>query len=180
MIRARSSENRAALTCFSRYDHVISPAFSILRQELDSMVRVIYLLSIKDLSFRKSLIECTLKGTKWKVITPKGKHIAITDHEMVDLANKLKGWAKSVYKFSCGFIHLSILHDHHATNPFEYLTQSEKKDILQHLRYYHGGPVTDNPSMQELSLYVPMIFDKISSNLECYLKQLENNEFIDK
>jgi hypothetical protein len=44
------------------------------------------------------------------------------------------------------------------------------------MRSYHGGPCHDNPDMAELSLYVPQVFEKIASNLEYYLKQLEQDE----
>jgi hypothetical protein len=174
-IRSRSKENRIALSCFQKYDNVISPAFSILRQELDSMIRVIYLLTIKDVSLRENLIDKTLNGGKW-IIIEKGKKRKIKDCDMVDVANKLQGWSKSVYKFGCGFIHLSYLHDHNAKNPFDSLSSSDKSDILTHMRYYHHGPKSDNPSMQELCLYIPRIFNKIAENLDCYLRQLENNE----
>ncbi len=44
----------------------------------------------------------------------------------------------------------------------------------------NGGTCHDNPDMEELSMYVPQVFDKIASNLERYLKHLEKNEAIDE
>ena len=44
------------------------------------------------------------------------------------------------------------------------------------MRQYHGGPDNDNPSFDELTLYLPAVFTKISGNLECYLEHLENND----
>jgi hypothetical protein len=179
MIRNRSEENRRALKSFSRIYDVLSPSLSILRQELDSMVRVIYLLLINNIIERRKLIDSVLKGDKLKVQTAKGKWRDVTDHEMVDLAQKLQGWTKSVYKFGCAFIHLSDFHNHHIDNPFEKLKESDKHDILSHMRYYHGGPCHDNPNMEEISLYIPQVFEKISSNLECYIKNLEKEATID-
>src|SRR5574341_1913568 len=172
MIRNRSNENRQALQCLSRPHAVLSPALSILRQELDSMIRVIYLLTVKDLTERQRLIGSTLLGERWKVQTPKGRWRDVTDRETVDLAQALQGWTQSVYKFGCAFVHLSDYHNHLAENPFDKLAESEKQDILSHMRYYHGGPSHDNPNMAELALYVPNALEKIGSNLECYLKQL--------
>jgi hypothetical protein len=152
---------------------------SILRQELDSMVRVIYLLSISDLKERKRLMEQTIDGIKWTVETKNRKQREITDREMVELSNQLQGWTKSVYKFGCAFIHLSNFHDYRSKNPLDSLTDAEKEDILSHMRFYHNGPHSDSPSFKELATYFPMVFDKIASNLECYLKELESNQTIE-
>lgn len=179
LIRNRSEENRRAIQCFAQPHNVLSPAFSILRQELDSMIRVIYLLSIKDLSERHRLVESTLRGEKWKVRTQNGKWKNVTDREMVDLSQKLQGWTQSVYMFGCAFTHLSDFHNHFVENPFNKLDDSEQQNILSHMRHYHGGPSHDNPDMKELSLYVPQVFEKVASNLECYLKQLEQNKVLD-
>lgn len=92
MIRARSEENRRAMHCFLNPHGVLSPAFSILRQELDSMIRVIYLLQLAHLAERSRLIKSTLQGEKWKVQTPKGKFRDVTDREMIDLSQQLQGW----------------------------------------------------------------------------------------
>ena len=180
MIRNRSIENRTALECFPLPHDVLSPATSILRQELDSMIRVIYLLTVKDQTERDRLIDSTLRGEKWKVRTDKGKWREVTDREMVDLSQNLQGWTQSVYKFGCAFVHLSDFHNHLAQNPFNKLTESEKQDILSHMRAYHGGPYHDNLDMVELSWYVPRVFKKIASNLECYLQQLEQNKTLDE
>jgi hypothetical protein len=176
MIRNRSEENRRAMHCFPMPHGVLSPAFSILRQELDSMIRVIYLLAIKNLPERRRLIQQTLCGQKWQVKSPKGKYRNVTDREMVDLAQELQGWTQSVYRFGCAFTHLSDFHNHFARNPFDGLSPEEKYHVLSHMRSYHGGPQNDNPNMRELAMYVPMVFDKIAGNLECYLGHLERGE----
>ncbi len=180
MIRNRSDENRRAIQCFSKPHGVLSPAFSILRQELDSMIRVIYLLAVTNLTERQRLIDATLRGDKWKIQTNKDKWRDVTDREMVDLAQHLQGWTKSVYKFGCAFVHLSDFHNHLVQNPFDKLMVSEKQDILSHMRYYHGGPCNNNPDMTELSSYVPQVFEKIAGNLECYLKELEQNQTLNE
>lgn len=179
MIRNRTTENKEAMNCLQYPCIAISPAISILRQELDSMVRVVFLLSIDDRAERRRLIESTLRGEKWKVLTPKGKYRDVTDREMVDQAQHLQGWTQSVYKFGCAFIHLSDFHNHHVQNPFAKLPDAEEQDILTHMRHYHGGPCHDNPDMQELARYVPRVLEKISGNLECYLKHIECNEMLD-
>lgn len=176
MIRNRSDENRRAMHCFTIPHGVLSPAFSILRQELDSMIRAIYLLKKSDFFERKRLIQATLRGNKWKVLTSKGKYRDITDREMVDLAQNLQGWTQSVYKFGCAFVHLSDFHNHLAEDPFLKLLPAEKQNILSHMRNYHGGPSRDNPDMKEISEYLPRVFEKIADNLRYYLEQLERGE----
>jgi len=144
------------------------------------MIRVFYLLAVSYLAERHGLIRSTLRGDRWKVQTAKGKWRDVTDREIVDLAQQLRGWTQSVYKFGCAFVHLSDFHNHLAENPFDKLDEPEKRDILSHMRCYHGGPCHDNPDMAELAHYVPQVFDKIASNLECYLKQLHQDETIDE
>jgi hypothetical protein len=173
LIRNRSDENRRAMRYFRIPHDVLSPAFSILRQELDSMIRVIYLLSMKDPAERQRLIQSTLRGEKWKVLTARGTHRDVTDREMVDLAQQLQGWTQSVYRFGCAFVHLSDFHNHLAQNPFEKLPDTERQHILSHMRHYHGGPCDDKPDMKELATYLPQVFEKIADNLKCYLEELE-------
>jgi len=179
MIRNRSDENRQAIQSFPKISGVLSPAFSILRQELDSLIRVIYLLSLKNLTERRRLINSTLSGKKWKISTTKGKLKEVTDRDMIDQAQNLQGWTQSVYKFGCSFIHLSDFHNHLEKNPLSMLPELEKQNILKHMRNYHDGPLNDNPDIEELSRYLPQIFDKIASNLRCYLEQLEREESIE-
>lgn len=179
LIRRRSEEHRTALRSFSSVHNVLSPAFSILRQELDSMIRVIYLLSIKDLHERYRLLKLTLSGERWKVPTHNGRWKNATDRDMVELSQQLQGWTQSVHKFGCAFVHLSDFHNHSSENPFEKLEKSEQQDILSHMRYYHGGPPGEKPNMEEFSSYLPNVLEKSSSNLECYLRQLENEETLD-
>jgi hypothetical protein len=144
------------------------------------MVRVIFLLQIKDITERRRLIGSTLRGDKWKVHTTQGKLRDVTDREMVNLAQQLQGWTQSVYRFGCAFVHLSEFHNHFTQNPFERLADDEKQNVLTHMRNYHGGPCHDHPNMTELSGYLPSVFDKIAGNLECYLKHLEQEQQIDE
>lgn len=167
------------MNCIGRGLGTLSPAMSILRQELDSMVRVIWLLSIEDKAERQRLIQATLAGRRWTVTTSTGKAHKITDREMVDLAQKLQGWTQSVYKFGCAFIHLSDFHNHAVQDPFRRLPESERQDILRHMRNYHGGPHGNNPDIAEIAHYLPQVLDKIAGNLECYLKSLEDGKGIE-
>jgi|SRR3989338_896576 len=178
-VRLRSNENKAAINCLSHQQNILSPMMAILRQELDSLVRVIWLLSIVDKTERKRLIHATLSGEKW-THAPNGKMRRITDREMVDLAQWLYGWAQSVYRFGCAFIHLSDFHNHAAEDPFRKLPRAEREDILRHMRAYHGGPSGNDPGMAELASYIPQVFNKIAGNLDCYLTSLAEGKIIEQ
>jgi len=165
-IRSRSIEHANAMSLLFPA-HLVGSMVSILRQELDSMIRVIYLLSL-PLDRRNFLISESVNGNKWRV----------TDKEMVDLAHELLGWTKSVYKFGCAFIHLSSFHDYAIRDPFAALPADEQRDVIQHCRDYHGGPTSENPTFHDFVPYLPHILEKISDNLECYLGQLENGQMM--
>lgn len=144
---------------------------SILRQELDSMVRVVFLLEQNDYGYRNRLISAAVNGQRWR--QPGGQFV--TDKDMVDLADHLNGWTHSVYKYGCAFIHLSGMHDHGARDPFLSLPEEEREAILAHMRYYHGGPCGPNPTFRDLIPFLPEVFEKIASNLECSLKDIEED-----
>jgi hypothetical protein len=169
LLRQRSVENRRALVALSR-DKVVGQIMSVLRQELDSMIRAIFLLS-QSLEERSHLINQTLNGQKWKL----RNNANITDRQMVELADTLNGWTKSVYKFGCAFIHLSSFHDK-TQDPFRNLGCDEINSVKTHLHNYHDFPITSELTMNSISPYLPMVFDKIEGNLECYIKNIEEGQ----
>jgi len=169
-VLARSEEHRKAIYLL-HHERVISQVVAILREELDSMVRVIYLAQISDPKRRNELIEAAITNQKWTQEKGKGK---VTDREMVEIADKLHGWTKSVYLFGCGFIHLSSFHDYQERDPLDMITPREKKEIIEHLRYYHGGPSEQNPTYQDILPYLPRVFEKIADNLRYHLETLKN------
>ena len=171
-ILARSAEHREAIHLLHSR-RLLSQVVAILRQELDSMVRVIFLLSIADKPYRQQLIDASVNGAKW---TAKGKSACITDREMVELAQSLHGWTQSVYKFGCAFIHLSSFHDYEHRDPLHALANDERTAILRHMRAYHGGPTIAEPTFEHLLPYLPAVFEKVADNLECYIKTLEAEE----
>lgn len=94
---------------------------------------------------------------------------------MVDHAQNLHGWTQLVYRFGCSFIHLSDLHDYHARDPFRGLPPEERQQIAQYLHRFHGGEVSADSTFNEIGAYVPKVLDKIASNLERYVEDLERD-----
>lgn len=168
-IRERSEENRTAVVQL-RPARTYGAIVGILRQELDSLVRVIYVLAAASRARRASLVSDAVSGRRWKRESGKG---IVTDGEMVDIADSLHGWTRSVYKFGCAFIHLSSFHDYNHRDPLAQIPASERAAILEHMRYYHGGPAAENPTFEELAFFLPSVFEKIASNLEHYVRELE-------
>ncbi|QFG52962.1 hypothetical protein [Chryseobacterium sp.] len=171
ILRERSAENVSAGRLLFQ-NRLYGQLISVLRQELDSLVRAVFLLS-KDLSTRQHFITQTLQNTKW---TLPNSRTVVTDRNMVDLTDRLHGWTNSVYKLGCAFIHLSPMADYRNSNPFQQLDQTEIIDIKQHLHNYHGFHLNDDLNMDTVSPYLLRVLDKVSSNLECYIEYLENNQ----
>jgi hypothetical protein len=65
ILRKRSAEHSEAM---NRVHDLPGIMASILRQELDSMVRAIYLLAITDIKERKRLVAQTFAGENWTVL----------------------------------------------------------------------------------------------------------------
>jgi hypothetical protein len=167
-VRSRSHEHRTAMNLLASA-RLAGQMVAVLRQELDSMVRVIYLLD-QSVERRTQLVGASVAGKRWP---------GVTDKEMVELAQKLQGWTRSVYKFGCSFIHLSALHDYNDRDPLALLSTQERSDILDHCRYYHGGPMQDDADFADLVRYLPRVLEKIASNLDGYTGALERGEALD-
>jgi len=169
ILKERSFEHSSAVELMFNNGHY-GQVISILRQELDSLVRVIFLLNIPDLQNRNHYINQTLSNVKW---TQPNSRTVITDRQMVELTDSLHGWTKSVYKLGCAFIHLSPLIDYKTENPFLQLAHNEIIDIKRHLNDYHGFPLTNELNIATISPYLLRVFNKVSSNLAYYIRELE-------
>ncbi len=170
LIESRSQENSEAIHLLFLNAN-ITQVVSVIRQELDSLIRVIFLLKLKNKTARLNLMNATIEGKHWR---DEKTNRRITDRQMVELANSLKGWTQAVYKFGCAFIHLSNFHEYRSRDPFETISKEEKDRIIKHLNNYHGGPKTINPTFNDIIPYFPAVFEKINSNLGIYLKDLKS------
>ncbi len=84
-VLSRSNDHRRAMLVLVEAN-IPSQMVAILRQELDSMVRVIYLLS-QAAPRRIELIEAAVKGEQWRQLSGSAR---VTDKEMVELAQQLQ------------------------------------------------------------------------------------------
>lgn len=177
LIKRRSEENKLSLN--SLYENqLFGNCISILRQEIDTFIRVIYLGRLSSVHERERLINLTFNDEKWNTLTVNNRMKIITDKEMVDIASQVKGYVLYLYKFGCGFIHLSNYHNYTIENPFDRLDLNEQIDIKFYLHQYHGFPFENNLSIEVINPLIPSVFDKISQNMLYYNEQLLNNEYI--
>jgi hypothetical protein len=171
LIQNRSKENAESLKDdFAKKR--IGKCIETLRTELDSFIRVMYLGRISNISERERLIQQTLSGEKWTVLTSNNKWNQVADKDMVDKADELTGYVHYVYKFGCGFIHLSDFHNYTMINPFNKLSDKEKADIKNYLNQYHYFPLENELTVENITNYIPDVFEKISSNLACYFDKI--------
>lgn len=178
LIQKRSKENAESLSDdFAK--RRIGKCLETLRTELDSFIRVMYLGRVSDINERERLITQTLSGEKWTVLTQNNKWKQVTDKDMVDKADELLGYVHYVYKFGCGFIHLSNFHNYATTNPFDKLSDTEKTDVKNYLNQYHHFSTDQELTVENMANYIPNVFEKISSNLTCYFRQILNDEMIE-
>lgn len=173
-VKNRSEEHRRAMKVLSEAG-IAGQMVAILRQELDSMVRVIYLLT-QSLEQRELLFESSISGERWTEKTKRGKDAIVTDAQMVELSQKLFGWTQYVYKFGCAFIHLSNLHDYKNRDPLSAISDQERQDIFNYCRQYHSGPEVGKDNFIDLIPFIPNILEKVSGNLACYLEDLEEGQ----
>ena len=150
IVTQRSGEHSCAINILLQ-QQLYGQVISILRQELDSMVRVMFLLSISDLNLREHFINQTLEGIKWSY--PNTKKV-VTDKQMVDLADKFYGWPFFVYK--------------------------ERNDITRFLHQYHSFPLELELNLENIIPYLDKVFNKVSSNLACYIEDLRQNKLLEE
>ena len=178
LIKKRSEENNKAIKML--FDQsLIGNCLSILRQELDSFIRIIYLGRLSDFIDRERLMQQTLNDEKWTLLTSNNKWRQITDRDMIEKSTQIKGYIKYVYKFGCAFIHLSNFHNYKEENPFNKLNSFEKNDVKKYLNQYHSFPIENELTVENISNYVICIFDKISGNMSCYYDEILQNKMIE-
>lgn len=176
ILKERSKEHKVAVKLMLE-NKMYGQIISILRQELDSMVRTIFILEKSDLDVRNHYMSQTLNNQKW---TFPNSRALVTDRHMVELSNNLFGWSLSVYKLGCAFIHLSPMSNYTNENPFSYLPDAEIQDIKQHLHNYHNFPLEEELNLETINPYLSKVFTKVTDNLEYNIEQLEEekiNEF---
>lgn len=163
--RFRSEQNKAALDLLLKA-HIYAIAIGLLRQEIDTFVRLVYLQSV-DAPLANELIAQFVRGERWS-----RKKKLITDGEMVELAQAKHFWVEKAYRFGCKLIHLSDFHDYQSVDPFTTIPTSDKRTIMNFLRDYHGYRENDIDLPRFIEL-LPKVMVKIRGKVEKYCDALE-------
>lgn len=161
MVRQRTQQNRAA---FLALDHAPQVQTALLRIELDSMIRVLHVLSYEPLE-REVAIERFYSAQRFE--NSKGKRI--TDAHMVEEAARFEGWTRYVYDFACAFVHLSPLHLNNLDVDLSSYFGDETERVKLYLNHYHGFGKALQLTIRNIQPYLSRIFEKICDNTECYL-----------
>ncbi len=167
MIGARSREHHEAMRV-ALDNGWFAIAGSVLRMELDSMIRVIWLLRHPDT--REQILASCVAGEGFKVgRTP------IRDGAMAADAANVNDWVQSVYRFGNTFVHLTNAHDYAVLDPFQ--AYEHRGEVIEFLNHYHrdkvpGGPVDDSFTLRDLAAYAPYVLEKITSNLDIHVRDL--------
>ncbi len=143
---------------------------AIIRQEIDNLMRVDYLAFSVALADRDKLCGDALSGARWQRRSEKGKLTDIRDVEFHTGANDNHSWVSLAYEYSSKFIHLTIFWDYGVSDPVVTMPEKDRLELASYLSSYHGFPGHDL-KMNDLFEYLPQVFEKIRSNIECYVEQ---------
>ena len=154
-VRARSDENAEALALLLDAGK-LGVAVGLLRQEIDTFVRLVYLCAIAP-SEAQRLISDFGTGERWRRQAGTGR---ITDREMVDVATQQYFWVDVAYRFGCRLIHLSQLHDYATVDPFTRIPVADTSEIVSYLGSFHGYPDHDIDMSRFIDL-LPAVMNKI-------------------
>jgi len=166
-VEARSEEHRQAMdVALDRGWWAI--AGSVLRMELDSMIRVIYLLRRPDR--RDRILASCVAGEGFKY----GQGY-ISDQKMIAVATRDNGWVDAVYEFGNKFVHLTDAHDYAEVDPLQ--AYEHRGDVIKYLNDEYRGKVPgrrldDSSTLRDIAAYAPHVLDKITSNLSRYTEDL--------
>ncbi|PMD99537.1 hypothetical protein BWI97_00865 [Siphonobacter sp. BAB-5405] len=170
ILMQRSNENTKSIRLLHEQE-LFGTCISLLRQELDSLIRVCYLHTLtNDLELNK-LIEDTVNGVEWR---KNGERI--TDRKMVNIASQYNHWAPEVYNFGNCFTHLTNYHDYEQNDPLLTLDLELTQKIRNYLNSYHGFPLTSEVNFQNVIPYIPEVALKISNNLRLYIDHLNSRQ----
>lgn len=169
LVRSRSQENNRSLEILMNSGNY-AVAIGLLRQEIDTFVRVVYLNEVSEEEGMR-LISDLVNAKQWR---PKGKKGGrITDREMVNIAKKYYFWVEIAYNFGCKLIHLSNIHDYENIDPFLKIEEDDKNEIKSYLRSYHGYNYEDL-DLNGFLEYLPNVMVKIHGKVDEYRIKLKN------
>jgi hypothetical protein len=144
---------------------------SLMCQELDQFIIVLYLLK-QDLYRRNHLIGLSINSQKWFIIGKDTKKEYINDDVLLNFANSLTGWERSIYEIGFIFKHLTVNSNYVLKNPILSLDEAERKLIHEYVFEYHTKELPKEYKIDDLVPILPLVFEKISDSLKSYMVNL--------
>lgn len=170
LLKERSSGNNLPLSSLLE-QKLYAQAIAILRQDIDSLLRVSYLLTIGDRAERSALMEAVIRGEEWKT----GKKI-IMDTDLATVVFHYNKWISEVFDFGNLFKNISDHHDFTTADPLAGLSSIQKTTMRYYLSTYHQFPYDMRMNFTNVFTYLPKVASKVSSNLKRNLFDLEHNK----
>jgi hypothetical protein len=167
LVQNRTKENMKSVAILINSGNY-SVAIGLLRQEIDTFVRLVYLGKVSD-DEAKRLVNDLVDGKQWQ--HKFGKSGRITDREMVNEAKQKYFWVEIAYEFGCKLIHLSEIHDYENIDPFTRISFKDKNEIISYLKSYHGYSET-NIDIERFITFLPSVMKKIQDKVIDYNNQL--------
>lgn len=160
---------------FATEQNLLSTQMSIIREEVDSLLRVIYLLGVNDYEELADIIGNSFDQRKFGPTKADGEARRLSDKSMVQAAAVQFDWLETLYDFGCSFIHLTGLHSYQERDPFRMLSPSEREVIAGFVNRYYRATISANSQFTEVAHYLPQIFRKVAENLERLLGDLQEH-----
>ncbi|WP_010116128.1 hypothetical protein [Acinetobacter sp. P8-3-8] len=156
-INARTLENTEAFeVLFDK--QLYGVCIGLLRQELDTLMRLTYLNTLEDNNEKIIIITKSVDLGVW------GLNKRISDADMKKIIPNNIGWANNVYEFGNRFIHLSGFHLYKLEDPITKIDTDELNKIIGYLEDKHGFKKVENLTFQHLLNYLPDVMKKITEN----------------
>jgi hypothetical protein len=171
LVDKRSREHDVAFKLLYE-QHLYGACAGLVRQEIDNLMRVDYLAFHIPLSDRDGLCRDALSGTRWEKTSKGGKPEAIKDLDFHTLAACNHSWVSLAYRYCSKFIHLTNFWDYDSSDPVVTMPATDREQMISYLNTYHGLQ-GNTLTMDQLIEYLPMVFEKIRSNVEFYVSEEE-------
>lgn len=169
LVKERSTGNSSLLLSLQEQE-LYAKAISLLRNDIEILLRIGYLLTIGDRTERSALMEAMLKGEEWK----EGRK-NITNADMAAIVAHYNKWISEVYDFGTLFTHITDHQDYKTADPIAGLTSIQKTTLRYYLSTYHQLAYDKELSFRNVINYLPNVATKVLSNLKRYLSDLEQN-----
>lgn len=170
MISNRLEENIKSFDLLYSLKHY-GNCISIMCQELDQIVRILYLMNC-GIDSKKQLISSSINNQKWHITHIDNQKEYITDEILVNFSKSLKGWDQSIIEFGYLFKSISVNYNYGLRDPIKSMSEPDRVAIYTYIKNYHVENFPMQFSTDDLIPILPMIMKLIGEKLNDYLNAL--------